>query len=238
MKKALLIGINYTGSDSELNGCHNDCTDIRDWLEPRGYSIKLLMDHDDYTPPTRNNILACIHDFVATVTSNDILYFHYSGHGTNIRDTSGDERDGMDECIYTLDQQLVTDDELYTALVSRLPAGARLCAVFDSCRSGSVLDLPWRVTGGSFYRENHNANESLVVSISGCRDTQTSADSSFKGRANGALTYSLLKTLARAQPATSWKDLTADINTRLTKYRQTSQLCCSQKKLVEESLFI
>ena len=33
MKKALLIGINYVGTNSELNGCINDIYSMKNYLE-------------------------------------------------------------------------------------------------------------------------------------------------------------------------------------------------------------
>ena len=37
-KKSLLIGINYTGSRNELNGCHQDVQNVAEFLSYRGYS--------------------------------------------------------------------------------------------------------------------------------------------------------------------------------------------------------
>lgn len=37
-RKSLLIGINYTGSENELNGCHQDVENIAEFLQYRGYS--------------------------------------------------------------------------------------------------------------------------------------------------------------------------------------------------------
>ena len=36
-KKALLIGINYTGSRAELNGCHADVENVGRFLNNHGY---------------------------------------------------------------------------------------------------------------------------------------------------------------------------------------------------------
>jgi hypothetical protein len=37
-KKSLLIGINYTGSQNELHGCHQDVENVAEFLSYRGYS--------------------------------------------------------------------------------------------------------------------------------------------------------------------------------------------------------
>ncbi len=37
--------------------------------------------------------------------AGDNLFMHYSGHGGNMRDDNGDEKDGMDETLVPLDYQ-------------------------------------------------------------------------------------------------------------------------------------
>jgi hypothetical protein len=38
---------------------------------------------------------------------------------------------------------MISDDELHRIMVAPLPAGCRFIAIFDSCHSGTVLDLPY-----------------------------------------------------------------------------------------------
>ncbi len=61
--------------------------------------------------------------------------------------------------------------------------------------------------------------------ISGCRDDQTSADTSFNGRPNGALTGYLLQTLKRMPESTTEASIVAELNTELTQnqYDQNPQ---------------
>ena len=76
---------------------------------------------------------------------NDALFFHYSGHGSQEIDTENDEVDGLDATIVPVDADLageIVDDEMNKILVQQLPKCARLTAIFDSCHSGTVLDLP------------------------------------------------------------------------------------------------
>jgi hypothetical protein len=77
---------------------------------------------------------------------NDSLFFHYSGHGGTAKDSQNDEIDGFDETILPLDYAKngqIIDDVIYENLVQPLPKGCRLTAIFDSCHSGTVLDLPY-----------------------------------------------------------------------------------------------
>ncbi|KAG8917691.1 Ca(2+)-dependent cysteine protease [Tulasnella sp. 418] len=77
---------------------------------------------------------------------NDSLFFHFSGHGGYTKDKDGDEADGYDEVIYPVDFKKaghIVDDYMHDVLVKPLPAGCRLTAIFDSCHSGSALDLPY-----------------------------------------------------------------------------------------------
>jgi hypothetical protein len=64
-KKSLLIGINYTGSQNELHGCHQDVENVAQFLSYRGYSddprsqVILRDDLDGNYNPTGHNILVC-----------------------------------------------------------------------------------------------------------------------------------------------------------------------------------
>ncbi|HEY5704505.1 MAG TPA: caspase family protein [Terrimicrobiaceae bacterium] len=81
--------------------------------------------------------------------SGDYLVFHYSGHGSQIRDRLGDElSDSLDELICPRDMNCntgthITDDDL-NKIFTTLPAGVLLEVYPDSCNSGTglrVLDL-------------------------------------------------------------------------------------------------
>ncbi|GES94302.1 peptidase C14 [Rhizophagus clarus] len=68
------------------------------------------------------------------------------GHGGQAPDLDGDEDDGYDETIMPLDFQKngqIIDDTMHDIMVRPLPPGVRLTAIFDSCHSGTALDLPY-----------------------------------------------------------------------------------------------
>jgi len=154
-KKALFIGINYTGTKVELKGCINDVHRIKKFLfEHYGFSEANSRTLTDDSPnpslkPTYQNIMNSFRWLVDRAQPGDSLFLHYSGHGGSVPDTNGDEADGFDETIIPLDYLTagqIVDDNIHDTLVKNLPEGVRLTAVFDSCHSGSVLDLPYTYT--------------------------------------------------------------------------------------------
>ncbi len=240
-KRALLIGINYFGTSSELAGCHKDIDDVMKFLGINGpYEFHILKD-DPLDPnftsefsPTKANILAKMKELVANSANGDTLYVHYSGHGTYSWDLLGDERDGRDECICPVDcdtKGMIVDDELNNILVKSLAQDVKLRVVFDSCHSGSCLDLPRRwVVGSSFVAENSDVRKRNCIFLSGCKDVQTSADASFGGRPNGALTWAYLLALEENKKAVkkfSWRDLGEFIRLKLRYqgFDQVPQIC-------------
>ncbi|KAF8520265.1 peptidase C14, caspase domain-containing protein [Hysterangium stoloniferum] len=246
-KKALCIGINYIGQSGELRGCHNDAKNLIKFLCSHfGYKqddIVVLTDgnRDPRMNPTRANIIAAMKWLVKDARPNDSLFFHYSGHGGQTKDRDGDEGDGFDEVIYPVDYKStshIVDDDMHTIMVKPLPSGCRLTAIFDSCHSGSALDLPYiystegkikepnlaaeagqgllsaatsymrgdmsgvfggvssvikSATGSANKADAHarrtRTSPADVISWSGCKDSQTSADTVEAGAATGAMSY-------------------------------------------------
>ncbi len=84
------------------------------------------------------------------------------GHGGQTKDLDGDEEDGYDEVIYPVDFRQVghiTDDEMHRIMVTPLQAGVRLTAIFDSCHSGTALDLPYIYSTQGILKEPNLAKE-------------------------------------------------------------------------------
>lgn len=72
--------------------------------------------------------------------------FHFSGHGSQQRNYTGDEVDGYDETLCPMDfetQGMILDDEINATIVRPLPHRVKLHAIIDACHSGTVLDLPF-----------------------------------------------------------------------------------------------
>uniref|UniRef100_A0A0A9ZEF8 Metacaspase-1 n=1 Tax=Lygus hesperus TaxID=30085 RepID=A0A0A9ZEF8_LYGHE len=92
--KALLIGINYIGTSNELKGCVNDVRQEMATFHKIQFPVKemaILVDDKSFPNftalPTRANIIKYIAWLVKGAKAGDVLFMHYSGHGTQTRST-------------------------------------------------------------------------------------------------------------------------------------------------------
>lgn len=278
-----------------MKGCINDARNIEKFLCTRfGYKQEdiVVLTDDQNGPrsmPTKDNMLRAMEWLVRDARPNDSLFFHYSGHGGQTKDLDGDEADGFDEVIYPVDFKQnghIVDDEMHAIMVRPLPPGCRLTAIFDSCHSGSVLDLPYIYStegkikepnlaaeagqgllsavssyargdmGGVFssvsgllktatgngqkandYAKRTKTSPADVISWSGCKDSQTSADAYEAGAATGAMSYAFMTALGE-NPQQSYQQLLGNLRGILkAKYSQKPQLSSSHP-MQTELLFI
>ena len=268
MRRALLVGINYNGTSSQLYGCINDITNIGTYLfTVRKYNSFIVMSDTSSIKPTRANILSGFNSLLQGAKSGDELWFHFSGHGSLVRDRDGDEESGSDSTICPLDYMrsgFITDDIIRSNLALLVPKGVRLYIVLDACHSGTGCDLRYKYDDASYLAnklspipekyipsdwalqqtnyefKKYNKTAGEVFCISGCQDTQTSADAFFDRQAQGALTYVLLSCL-RSNPETTykWKHLLKDIccNEKIFRFSQRTALTSGNPLNTEDAVF-
>lgn len=253
-KRVLLIGIIYANTKFELKGCHQDVQDMARALKSRGFTeFHFLIDYGDeqltwidefdedpnpiIEKPTRAKIIATISELCTKSSPADYLYIHFSGHGT-VR-PGGYEFDKQDECICPMDfltAGVITDNKLFRILVKKFK-GKSLRASFDSCHSGSVLDLPYMYVrpeltpfGTCQILESlPMLNPPNVALISGCSDDGKSGDIVLFGKANGWMTRAMVSCINenKTKSLTSL-ELMTDINKQLAVSNQTAQLSYCQ----------
>jgi hypothetical protein len=250
-KRAVLIGINYVGTDNELRGCINDISNIQLLLLTLGYkqeNIVFMADNVELKP-TRVNIIKALKDSVAATKAGDQLFVHYSGHGLSLPCDDHDEdlnadTPGEDDAIcpvdfdkFAGDTGFITDDELNDILVNNLALGAKLRCFFDCCHSGSALDLQYMYRDGKGYVcESLKTTKDDCLLISGSKDTQTSADAWIAGKSSGALTWAILESMKTAvKIPTTWQQILMLIRHQLAgKYTQIPMLSCSAASVGNE----
>ena len=222
MKKALLVGINYTGSEYELQGCINDVDNFYTLLTKFfGYKpeniVCLTETLTSPNHPKKQTIMDAIDWLLFNQTEGDNLVFYYSGHGSNTEDLNRDEKDRKDEVIVPLDFEnagVITDDWLKSNLVDKVKNNITLYSFFDSCNSGTVLDLKcniecdtkpflslrdakklneyntrhWSNNYRISYESEENKN-SKVYCFSSCLNTEVSNETILNGKRQGLFSY-------------------------------------------------
>ena len=219
MKHALCVGINdyaWLSPTSSLHGC---VVDAREWasllLDCFGFdSLHLLLDRQ----ATPEAVEASLSLLASRAKPGDTVAFTYSGHGTRVPDSDGDEEDGYDEAI-VLQGALYTDDQIAVAL-SRFKPGVRVVVVADSCHSGTVTRA---IAAGPHPNLSRFADisplpgrlhhrfgaprdgDQLRVLLAGCKPDQTSADAWLAGGYHGALSFHATR-LLRENPRRTWRE--------------------------------
>ncbi len=210
---ALLVGIEYTNYAKRkimdrLPGCHRDVNRMKNLLIYK-YGVpppnmKILADDGRRGVPSRKNILNALNWLLRSGKKH--LWFNYSGHGSWLKDRSGDEPDGRDETLVPSDFKragMILDDTIRAFLIKRLPQGTSFTAIYDCCHSATIQDLPicfscknpGLAVKGS--RDQTLAQKSgQILSLSACADTQTSVSAynlENKKKWQGGMTYAFSK---------------------------------------------
>ena len=264
-KLALIMGINYTGTDNELRGCINDANKVSSLLSGWGFTCTVmtnLSSGDLYT--SKNNILSKMDTFLSGLGENDTLIIYYSGHGSLVNDNNGDELYGKDSVIVPSDYStkgFIIDDEIRQKLM-KATQGNVLC-FFDSCNSGSVCDLRYNLLSNVYrtilsnsrlfnptewsraietvVNDNYVETNTNILSLSGSRDNQLSyeiQDSS--GTYGGALTFAVVSILKSNTPAIKMLDFVGYVRSQILSWGLTNQTpsFMSGKTFTDENLTV
>lgn len=132
MKRALLIGLNYRGSDYELQACENDINQLALRMTKCKVETKLIYDESNVGI---QDLLNLLDSYKVKQKKNDTFYFVYSGHGTQV---PGDEPDSYDEALCLWKDgyiELFTDNRLRNKLNE---FKGQVVVIFDSCFSGGM----------------------------------------------------------------------------------------------------
>lgn len=160
---ALIVGIdNYPQPEYRLNGCVNDATSIKEFLATRAADAAgqelappdfLFLDNEK---ATRQAIIDGFRKHLGQAGENDLVFFHFSGHGS--QELAPDEfqrfePDGLNETLVCYDSRLagqwdLADKEVALLLREIADRKAQITVVLDCCHSGSgtreATDLQFR----------------------------------------------------------------------------------------------
>jgi len=233
-RRALLIGVNSYQAVPGLSGSLNDVAAMREVLVTRwGFDARNIRTLTERAA-TRAGMLTALQQLVSAAGPNDVVYVHYSGHGSQVQDLNGDEDDGLDETLVPQDGRTggvadITDDEL-DAIFSKLRAASTLI-VLDSCHSGTAtraLEIRTRSlpadTRIDLYRAPETRTRAIVprmqsryVVMSGAAANQEALDGPVDGQDRGFFSYSLSRSLAVSKSNASPRAVFAGVEQELRR---------------------
>lgn len=160
-KHALLIGINkypYMAQKYQLSGCVNDAKLMRNTLINKFNFERSNIKELHNEAASRDSILREMNALIRRIKKDDIVVFHYAGHGHRCSIKGGDgytdEGSGKDNCILPSDDSKPTRnlkkfpkgkeyreirDEQFNEWLTRLAAKTRyITLIFDACHSATM----------------------------------------------------------------------------------------------------
>ncbi len=248
-KLALLVGIDDYKYISDLRGTVNDVKNMKALLvESFGFPddeqhIRVLTNSE----ATRDAIINAIEEhLIAKATKDSIVVFHYSGHGSQLKDPEGgDETDGWDETLVAYDSghadphpnRDITDDEINELLQKLTDKTPNVTLIFDSCHSGTasrgsglartaapdMRPAPKRehTLAGSTRAVSQRKNDlrpenSRYALISGSKAEELSYELNVDGQSHGAMTWHLADQIRRVGENATYKDVMDVVKARVS----------------------
>ncbi len=176
---------------------------------------------------THTGIERAFADLAAAVQPGDVVYIHYSGHGSLVTDYNDKERSGKDQTLVGygarwqrsegLDRYDILDDELNQWLAPIADKAGELVVVADSCHSASNTRgesmLVSRAAPADDQGSHPRAHDSVephpltgAIRIGAARDDQSAYEyPQADGSRVGLFTWQWVAALSQADPTDTWR---------------------------------
>eukprot|EP01062_Namystynia_karyoxenos_P067021 TRINITY_DN6091_c3_g1_i2.p1 TRINITY_DN6091_c3_g1~~TRINITY_DN6091_c3_g1_i2.p1 ORF type:complete len:548 (+),score=177.78 TRINITY_DN6091_c3_g1_i2:69-1646(+) len=208
-KKALLVGVNYSGQREELSTSLSSLRHMQSCLTDLGFNGQqwLLTDDNPRAMPTKENILRGLTWLSDGVRPGESVVLYFCGHGAEFRDDDVDDAGAFEEAILPTDfknkdqggYRIVRSDDVLHGLIARLPPGCRCTIVCDCCHSGALAQLGFRIAAqrsGELRAAELDGGQQTrfpaeVIMFSAAKDGNTSPDLPCGGALTAAWTAAL-----------------------------------------------
>lgn len=195
---ALLVGIdNYVAPVTSLQGCVNDITVMKEYLNERfdkeGYKLHLLTLLNEQA--TRQCIIDGFRKHLCQARSEDIVLFCYSGHGSQElapQEFWHLEPDHLDETLVCYDSRSeggwdLADKEIAKLISEVAEQNPHITVIFDCCHSGSGTKDPLQKTGVRRVSTDKRLRplDSFIFSLSELEQLSASRSANFKEYSTG-----------------------------------------------------
>jgi Caspase domain len=239
-KRALLVGINnykYSDRISPLAGSLNDVADMRQILIGKFEFLPENIMVLEESQATHAGIMSAIQNhLIAKSQPGDIVVFHYSGHGSEMRDTTG-RINALDETIVPYDSRDpegkvfdISGAELHQALVQLASKTKNVTFTLDSCHSGTLVrgarvrfippdtrDIPASVeTTMRGLSASKSETSPKFAFISATTSKENAFEHFADGKDHGALTYFLAQQLRSSGPGATYRDVMDGVISNVT----------------------
>lgn len=190
IRRGLLIGIDYIGTNNKQNECINDCEKLRNFLITNKYfnsnELTIMTDFTSGTlNPSKRNIMNQLDLLLKFARSNPkkqiLLFVSYSGIGHTVCNVVNDQNQTNKNdklavlCPADFQQSgFIGDEELRNKFINQLPSNVKLILVIDACHNETMLGLKYK-----YKIDEKNTYTVLgkllptvcdVIVISGCKD--------------------------------------------------------------------
>lgn len=161
-----------------INDLPIDKTDIHSFFHNRNndiYAARMFqMGISNINDNALNTIKICFDKVIeqSKITKDEtVIFFHYSGHGYQVPDNTGDEISGMDDIFLG---HTMRDDFIWDNFITKLPETAYVIGFMDACHSGTGMDMPyeWKNEQWVLAKKNNIEAKCKGFSLSACSDSQ------------------------------------------------------------------
>eukprot|EP00916_Digyalum_oweni_P019658 GHVL01032803.1.p1 GENE.GHVL01032803.1~~GHVL01032803.1.p1 ORF type:complete len:620 (+),score=76.41 GHVL01032803.1:44-1903(+) len=138
LKKAVIVAINYSGTQDALTACHNDAHSIRQALRALQFedeNIRILSDEDHSEMPTKTNILKAVRWLVEDARDGDARSFFFCGLSSEITTFENSKIGAMLPIDFRKNNCVITEIDILKEL-EVAPANVQFSIFVDSSYVG------------------------------------------------------------------------------------------------------